>query len=133
MGKLVKLSSLALFFILLCLSSSAEIIQGTVLSIHDGDTLKIKADRYEKPKSVRLRGVDTPEIDFRGETQGPIALQARDFLRSQIPIGAIIQVELGDSSKNYNRLLGKVFYEGKDIGLLMISEGYAAPYFIYPF
>lgn len=133
MFKFTKYLSLSLILAILTLSSFAETIEGVVVSIHDGDTLKIKSEDYEKPKNVRFRGVDTPEVKFRGETQGDIAFEARDFLRSIIPIGATVQVELGENSKNYNRLLGKIYYEGQDIGLLMISEGLAAPYFIYPF
>ncbi len=121
------------FILLFSYSSLAETIEGVVQSIHDGDTLKVKTTGYDKPKSVRLRGVDTPEVSFRGETQGEIAFEARDYLRSLLPIGASIKVDLGKVATTHGRLLGKVFYQGRDIGLLLIAEGLAAPYFIYPF
>lgn len=129
-NRLLQLS----FILLFCsFSALAETIEGVVLSIHDGDTLKVKTAEYDKPKSVRLRGVDTPEISFRGESQGEVAFAARDYLRSLIPIGASVKVDLGKVATTHSRLLGKVFYQGQDIGLLLIAEGLAAPYFIYPF
>lgn len=125
--------TLPIVLLVLSLSCFGETLVGKVISIHDGDTLKIQADEFPRPKSVRFLGVDTPEVSFHGDSQGEIALQARDFLRSLIPIGATVEVELGKNSRTHSRLLGKVFYNGEDMGLRLISEGLAAPYFIYPF
>lgn len=135
MSQLKRTLQLFIFITITLLQASilAETIEGVVVSIYDGDTIKIKTEGYERPKSVRFKGVDTPEIKFRGESQGEIAYQARDFLRSLIPIGATVQVDLGKVSSTHSRLLGKIFYQEQDIGLLLIAEGLAAPYFIFPF
>lgn len=130
----MKIKNLVLYFLLFLSSLSvAKTITGTVVSIHDGDTLRINSSEIERVKSVRFLGIDTPEVDFQGVSQGDVAFMARDYLRSLVPIGAQVVVDVGNTSLNRSRLLGKVIYKGKDIGKEMVVSGYAAPYFIYPF
>ncbi len=110
---------------------SAE-LYGQVKSIHDGDTLTMVTDTGER-KKVRLIGIDTPEVSFNGHSQGEIALVARDTLRTLIPIGSRILVDVEDYSLHYSRQLGTIFFDGKNINLTLIEMGVAAPYIIAPF
>jgi len=108
---------------------------GTVLSIHDGDTFTLLG-RDEIKYTIRMNGIDTPEIDFNGHSQGFIANNARDYLETLIPIGCEVMVVTGDKFKegpNRKRVLGQIFHHDIDVNLEMIRAGYAAPYFIYPF
>lgn len=126
------------FFLMLTLFLSfniqAIVVQGTVSSIHDGDTLRMRVEGIKKEVRVRFMGVDTPEIDFKGYTQGALAYEARDYLLSLLPIGAQIRVETGDepTDKN-NRLLGTIFYNDININKEMLRSGLAAMYFIAPY
>ena len=112
--------------------SAHSAITGKVLSIHDGDTLQMEIKG--KKERVRLLGVDTPEVDFQGETQGEAALKARDYLRSLLPLNATVEVRTQDKALDSNgRLLGQIIYQGRDLNLEMLQSGLAAVYFIYPF
>lgn len=109
-------------------------VSGKVFSVHDGDTIVMVETITGKKNKVRLLGVDTPEVDFMGATQGETAILARDHLRSLLPLNADIVVKPQDNSMDSNgRLLGQIFYKGQDINLLMLRAGWGAMYFIYPF
>ncbi|MFG1481957.1 thermonuclease family protein [Halobacteriovorax sp. HFRX-2_2] len=123
-----------LFLALIQLSIFAISFEGRVLYIHDGDTMTIYSDFLGKKKNIRMLGIDTPEVDFNGSTQGQISLDARDYLRKLVPIGSTVVIDLGrDGDLNTRRLLGTVLYQGQDINLEMLKSGLAVPYFIEPF
>ncbi|UXR63604.1 thermonuclease family protein [Bdellovibrio bacteriovorus] len=111
--------------------------QGTrikVISVHDGDTLTaVGADDPSVRYKVRLMGVDTPEVDFMKETQGPVALAARDFLRSLIPTDGIIILSDDSQVDKHGRILGRLLVGNKDLNLEMLKNGWGMIYFIYPF
>lgn len=123
-----------LLALLSCPSIFAFKVKGTVIRIHDGDTLTITSLDLPATKSVRMIGIDTPEVDFNGFSQGEAAIAARDYLRSLLPIGSEIIVDMGrDGSLNDRRLLGTIFLGEIDINKEMLKSGHAAPYFIEPF
>lgn len=123
-----------LIFCFLAFDLSAKSINGVVLSIHDGDTITIMPEGGVKKSKVRLLGVDTPEIDFNGHSQGTIAEIARETLKSILPVDAQIKIELPSGSMDSNgRYLGQIFYKGIDINLEMLSRGMGAVYFIFPY
>lgn len=115
-------------------SASARIIIARVLSIHDGDTITILPSGETKKAKLRLMGVDTPEIDFNGNSQGLAAEMARDYLKKLLPLDSSIQIELSDKDMDANnRYLGQIFYNGVDLNLEMLKAGWGAVYFIYPY
>ncbi len=117
--------------VLLSLDSYAD-ISAKVLSIHDGDT--ITATVKGAKLRVRLLGVDSPEVDFNGYSQGEVAIKARDYLRSLVPIEAEVLLKTQKNSLDGNgRMLAQIFYKGQDINYMMLKSGWAAMYFIYPF
>ncbi len=122
-----------LFLVLFTTQTFALTKKGIVTHIHDGDTLTISFGADHKPKPVRFLGVDTPEVDFNGFTQGDIAFAARDYLRSLIPLGAEIEIEVdGEWMLERRRIIATIFYQGEDINLKMVRSGHAAAYFIAP-
>lgn len=128
------MKKLVLLFLLFTTAFAQADISGRVQSIHDGDTLNILEAKSGKKARVRLLGVDTPEIDFNGHSQGVVAERARDYLRSLIPINAEIIVKPQEKSLDSNgRYLGQVFYQGQDINYKMLKAGQGVIYFIYPF
>lgn len=126
---------LSLFLISYAFSAvSAKTIAGKVLSIHDGDTITFLPSDDTKKAKLRLLGVDTPEIDFNGSSQGESAELARDYLKGLLPINAQIQIELPEkSTDSNNRYLGQIMYNGVDLNLEMLKAGWGALYFIYPY
>lgn len=100
-----------------------ETITGTVVHISDGDTFIVeKADSGERIK-IRMHAVDTPEI---AQTFGK---ESREQLRALI---ANQTVEIRkQTTDRYQRTVGAVFLDGRDIGLEMIAGGYAWHYKAY--
>lgn len=80
-------------------------VSGRVVSVTDGDTIKVLDDTNTQHK-VRLTGIDAPE---RGQ---PFGRASRDSLASMVA-GKEVLVE---SSKNdrYGRVLGKVWVQPSD-------------------
>lgn len=125
------LLSFAMFF---CSLPALADFSGSVTAIHDGDTLHVKVAGTPKPLRVRLWGVDTPEIDFMSASQGDWAYGARDYLKSLLPIGAIVTIKTGEMlTDKANRALGTVIYQGRDINALMLKSGWAFLYIIAPY
>ena len=126
--------------ILYCLCSllsfdlCAKSIGAVVINIHDGDTITVIPEGSVKRAKVRLLGVDTPEIDFNGHTQGAAAVMALEQLKMILPLHAHVKIELPSGSMDSNgRYLGQIFYNGFDINLEMLKMGMGAVYFIYPY
>ena len=77
--------------------------------------------------SVRLNGIDTPEMKSKHEWEKICARQAKDFLSTKI-LGKI--VELRDvKNEKYGRVLATVYLNDKNINQLMIDKKHAIPYY----
>ena len=105
--------------------------RGRVLRCYDGDTIHIAA-KLDLPKSetykfsVRLAGIDCPEMRSDDENEKATAIKARDELASMIN-GKI--VELKDVSKEkYGRLLADVVLDGLSCSGYLVSKRLAVPY-----
>lgn len=121
--------------LLLPLLAQAESITGTILDVHDGDTLTIQVPAENNKKyKVRMLGVDTPEVEFFENTQGDPAFAARDFLRGLVPVGttATVQFDAADFDK-HNRILGRILVDGVEVNREMLKAGWGYFYFIFPF
>ncbi len=83
-------------------------ITGKVYRVVDGDTIQI----FTKNKllSIRMLGMDTPELHYLARAQPKWGELARDSLRSMVESGDIITLEL-DKVKcdRYGRILGHAF------------------------
>jgi micrococcal nuclease len=91
---------------------------GKVIKVVDGDTLDIF---YQgKPLRVRLSEIDTPE---RAQ---PWYQRAREALAGKVA-GEVVSVEEVDWDR-YERLVGKVWLDGRDVNREMVAEGHAWVY-----
>ena len=70
---------------------AAELIPGPinarVVSVYDGDTMTVGAAPWPgltARTSVRVAGVDTPEIRGKCQAEKDLAVRARDFVRSSV-------------------------------------------------
>ena len=97
---------------------SAEVISGTVVAVHDGDTLTLKTQFEEK--KIRLASIDAPELN---QTYGA---EARDKLKGLV-LGKQVQVDFSKRDK-YSRLVGKVVLNSDDINLKQVQLGAAWVY-----
>jgi endonuclease YncB( thermonuclease family) len=105
-----------LFFIAF-VPAHAEILQGTVTGIADGDTLYV-LDATKREYKVRMLGIDAPE---HGQAFGEASKQAL----KQLAHRQMVQVEWRKRDQ-YGRLLGKVVLPGdRDANLHQLANGMA--------
>jgi endonuclease YncB( thermonuclease family) len=112
---------LALFLLLGASAACAETLRGVVIVVIDGDTVLFKPDTYH-PSSraflkVRLVGIDAPERDQPHGDAASAALRALALKRS-----ATLEIVAIDI---YQRKLGRLAVEGRDINTEMIRIGRA--------
>ena len=93
----------------------AEVIEGRVVRIVDGDTIVVEGQGIRQ--KVRLSAIDTPERD---QPWGDSA--TREMRR--LVAGKDVSVHWYKTDR-WDRLIGNVLVDGEDAGLLMIERGMA--------
>ena len=76
--------------------------------------------------SVRLNGIDTPEIKGKNEDEKTAAKNARDALSSLILHKEVILKNV--STEKYGRLLADVYFNDLHLNQWMIDQRYAVKY-----
>ena len=109
--------------------------EGYIVKVYDGDTITL-ATRLpivpveEQPIyrfSVRLNGIDTPEIKGKDYDEKEAAKRARDFLSSHV-MNKMVRLEDVQLEK-YGRILATVVSDaGKNMNKLMVEKRYAVAY-----
>lgn len=109
------------------------ITEGHVIKVYDGDTITIASKLpYDSSKlyrfTVRLKGVDTPEIKGSTKEEKEMAIEARNFLS-----GLILQKKVylkNIQHEKYGRILADVYLNTDTIAInqTMLNERYAIPY-----
>jgi endonuclease YncB( thermonuclease family) len=104
---------------------------GTVIKVYDGDTITITSKLpYDSSPlykfSVRLNGIDCPEIKGKCETEKEVAKVARDTLSSKI-MGKLIQLKNVQTEK-YGRVLAEVWFEGVCMNTWLVKQRLAVEY-----
>lgn len=106
-------------FLLLATILVAETITGKVISVTDGDTIKI-LDEKNKVYKIRLNDIDAPE------KKQAFGNKSKENLSKYIA-GENVRVEYYKLDK-YKRILGTVYFKDKDINKQQIIDGYAWVY-----
>jgi endonuclease YncB( thermonuclease family) len=104
---------------------------GRVIKVYDGDTITIasKLPYDESPMyriSIRLNGIDTPEMKGNSEDERIAAINARDYV-SKLILNKFIRLENVNSEK-YGRTLADVYIGNINLNELLIKERYAVSY-----
>lgn len=103
-----------------------------VIKVYDGDTITVASTvpgLHESPMykfSVRLNGIDTPEIRGKSSEEKDMAILARDALRDKI-YGKDIRLE-NIKLEKYGRLLCDIYLGAESINGWMLNERYALEY-----
>jgi micrococcal nuclease len=108
----------ALLVLLLLLGLPAQ--AATVLSIGDGDTLRV--DDRGKRLTIRLACIDAPEM-----AQGPHGQQSRAMLTSLAPVGSDVTLKVVDTDR-YGRTVTEIIRGGQNVNLRMVRRGQAFAY-----
>jgi endonuclease YncB( thermonuclease family) len=104
---------------LLSFSSLANMLEGRVVAIADGDTFKLLSAGNQQIK-IRLAEIDTPE------SKQPYGNKAKQELSSLI-FGKTVTVTTVDTDR-YGRTVGRVFVDNMDVNAEMIQRGAAWVY-----
>lgn len=104
---------------------------GKVIKVYDGDTITIaaKLPNTDGPIyrfSVRLDGIDTPEIRGKTEAEKELAKHVRDVLHEMI-FGKIVELR-NVSNEKYGRILADVYLGELNINQWLVSENLAVAY-----
>jgi endonuclease YncB( thermonuclease family) len=122
LSKAVKVACKGLVLFCWVLVVNAEVLNGTVVGISDGDTITVQ-DKSNNEHKVRLMGIDAPE---KSQSFGN---EAKQTLSNYI-YKKEVSVEYKKYDK-YKRIVGKVTLDGQDICLKMIVDGMAWHYTEY--
>lgn len=106
---------------------------GRVIKVYDADTITI-ASKFPFDNSpmyrlsVRLNGIDTPEIKGKGvsDEEKEAAKNARDFV-SNLILNKFVRLENIENEK-YGRILADVYVGDIHINKLLLEEKYAVKY-----
>lgn len=101
------------------LPAHAAELPGTIVGVHDGDTVTL-LDATRHQHKIRLSGIDAPELS---QAFGRVS---RKHLADQVA-GRTVVIEWTKRDK-YQRLVGKVLLNGRDINITQIEAGLAWHY-----
>lgn len=96
--------------------------EAVVVKVHDGDTITLQVDFRDFNFPLRFLDIDAPELNNGGDV-------SREWLKNKIE-GRDVQVRIDPKNRvgKYGRLLGRVFYQGMDIGQEELYLGLVKPF-----
>ena len=100
-------------------AGSAQALKGEVLSISDGDTIRVR--QGGRAITVRLACIDAPET-----AQRPYGQQARSHLQQRLPVGREVSLDVKTTDR-YGRSVAEVISD-ININLAMVEDGQAFAY-----
>lgn len=108
-------------------------VRGDVLRVIDADTLEIEAFIWPDHRvvtSVRVEGIDTPELKGKCDQERDLAIRAKDFVTSLLDTyGPEIRLVSVRHDKYAGRVVAVVILSnGEDLGGRLLLEGLARPY-----
>jgi len=110
--------------------------KGKVVQVISGDTIAVVAEGQKDPRRISFSSLRCPKLGRGRELDAPLSFESREFLRKLL-IGKIVQVELDykrkvpssgaeqDSSDSVVIEFATVTLNGKDVGEMLISNGFA--------
>ncbi len=124
------------FLVSLCQAQESAPCQGRskdtlvrITHVIDGDTVVLA-----KGEKLRLIGIDTPEIGYKGKASQPGAVEARKFVADLIDPERLYPLIYGiEQQDRYARSLGHLFLEdGQNVQAMLLARGLATPLNIPP-
>ena len=103
---------------------------GKVIKVYDGDTItiasKLPMNETIYRFSVRLNGIDSPEIKGGSTAESKLAKVSRDSLHTLI-FGKIIELR-NNKQEKYGRILADVYLDDLHVNQWMLDKKYAIKY-----
>lgn len=99
---------------------------------YDGDTLTVDIpgvpDIFGKNISVRVYGIDTPEMKGKCDKEKQLARESQLLVEKLLTDSNKVVIKNAQRDK-YFRILGEVYADGINISDVLIEQGLAVPYF----
>ena len=107
------------------------ITHGKVIKVYDGDTITIAAllpyeDSVLYRFSVRINGIDCPELKTKNKDEKSCAIMAKNLIMEKA-MDKIVSLENIQTEK-YGRILADVICDGDSLGELLINARLAIKY-----
>jgi endonuclease YncB( thermonuclease family) len=102
-----------------------------VVRVVDGDTVVVEAHPWPDQSvrvSVRLRGIDTPELRSKCPPVRAAALRAKATLAERLSPGDIVELRNISGGKYYGRVVAEMSRDDQDMADLLIDDGLAVRY-----
>ena len=109
--------------LLLLLVPASPAFGFTVISIGDGDTLRVS--NGDRPVTVRLACIDAPEM-----SQRPYGGKSRQLLRQLLPVGSEVSLKQ-QTTDRYGRIVAEVFIDKSNINQSLVLQGQSFVYRSY--
>lgn len=93
----------------------------------DGDTVETAAG-----DSIRLLGVDTPEIDWDNNKSEFYAEEAREFTANNLADQNVVLEYDREKQDDYGRILAYIYQDGTNFNQKLLAEGYATLMIVEP-
>ena len=101
-----------------------------VVSVYDGDTITVLTrgiDGRHVKWNCRMLGYDSPELKSSNDAEKEAAVQAREFLKTILPVDHVFVGDVHGLDK-YGRLLLDYRHKGRPIADVMISAKHGVAY-----
>jgi endonuclease YncB( thermonuclease family) len=105
------------------LPAQAQTRTATVLSIGDGDTLRVREGN--RTLNVRLACIDAPE-----SSQAPFGAQARQVLQALAPVRSSVELRI-KATDRYGRSVAELTRSGRNLNQALVASGVAFVYWQY--
>jgi len=106
-------------------------VAAKVIKVYDGDTFTVEAYPWpglEAKASVRVNGVDTPEIRGKCDAEKEKAIEAREYVKGLI-LGEVVLLENIKHGKYAGRVVAEVILDGgENLADKIISQGLGREY-----
>jgi len=100
------------------------------IRVIDGDTFVANVQIWPglaATTSIRLSGINAPEVHTRDACEKAAGQKARDRLTAILNTGAVTLRDVR-RGKYAGRVLARVIVNGEDVGQVLVREGLAKPY-----
>ena len=103
----------------------------SLVSVYDGDTFKVDITHYPpligQHISIRINGVDTPEIRGKCEQEKVLARKAKQYTVTKLRSAKTIELRNIQRGK-YFRIVADVYADGQSVGEGLVREELAVIY-----
>ena len=112
-------------------SSYGTVSVSRIIRVIDGDTFVVDIDQFPdligKNISIRVNGIDTPELRGKCDNEKSLAVKAKERVETLLKTSDTIMLE-NLSRGSFFRIVADVMIDGVSLGELLLKENLAAIY-----